>query len=75
MDEFQKSQAIKKNKWDSLTKMFYDPDGAAQMQKNMDRERVRTNNSAADRTGTPNTSAINDQGDEKYIPLSPEYWK
>ena len=29
MDEFQKQQAIKKAKWDLLTKMFYDPEGAA----------------------------------------------
>ena len=28
MDEFQKAQAIKKAKWDYLTKMFYDPEGA-----------------------------------------------
>ena len=28
MDEFQKAQAVKKAKWDFLTKMFYDPDGA-----------------------------------------------
>ena len=34
MDEFQKSQAVKKHKWDLLTKMFYDPDGAAQYAKN-----------------------------------------
>ena len=55
--------------------MFYDPEGAIQHQKNMDRERVRTNTSA-DRTGTPNTSQIGggDQ-DEKYIPLVPEHWK
>ena len=30
MDEFQKSQAVKKAKWDFLTKMFYDPEGAVQ---------------------------------------------
>jgi len=75
MDEFQKSQAIKKAKWDFLTKMFYDPEGAVQHQKNMDRERVRTNTSA-DRTGTPNTSQIGGaEADEKYTPLVPEYWK
>lgn len=45
-----------------------------QHQKNMERERVRTNTSA-DRTGTPNTSQIADQADEKYIPLVPEHWK
>ena len=28
MDEFQKAQAVKKAKWDYLTKMFYDPEGA-----------------------------------------------
>ena len=30
LDEFQKSQAVKKAKWDFLTKMFYDPEGAVQ---------------------------------------------
>ena len=76
MDEFQKSQALKKAKWDFLTKMFYDPDGAVQHQKNMERERARTNASGGgDRTGTPNTSALNDAPDEKYVPLAPEYWK
>ena len=57
MDEFQKAQAVKKAKWDLLTKMFYDPEGALQFQKNQERERVRTNTSA-DRIGTPNTSAV-----------------
>lgn len=54
--------------------MFYDPEGAAQHQKSQDRERVRTNTSQ-ERTGTPNTSALADPIDEKYIPLVPEYWK
>lgn len=78
MDEFQKAQAVKKAKWDYLTKMFYDPDGAVQHQKERDRERARTNaNASGDggRSGTPNTSQIDNTMDEKYTPLAPEYWK
>ena len=76
MDEFQKGQAVKKAKWDLLTKMFYDPEGASQHAKLQDRERARTNTSGdRDRSGTPNTSAIGDPVDEKYVPLVPEYWK
>lgn len=76
MDEFQKSQAVKKAKWDFLTKMFYDPEGSIQFQKNLERERARTNTSgAADRTGTPNTSQVAEHQEEKYTPLVPEYWK
>ena len=59
-----------------LTKQFYDPDGAVQHAKNQERERARTNASGErDRTGTPNTSAMQDAVEEKYIPLTPEYWK
>lgn len=35
---------------------------------------MRTNTSA-DRSGTPNTSAMADPIDEKYVPLVAEYWK
>ena len=43
MDEFQKSQALRRCKWDYLTKMFYDPEGAIMHQRNIDRERARSN--------------------------------
>lgn len=57
--------------------MFYDPEGAVAHQKQVDRERARNNaSSERDRTGTPNTSAVGDAaGDDKYVPLAPEYWK
>lgn len=73
MDEFQKGQAVKKAKWDLLTKMFYDPEGAAQHQRSLERERARSG-AGGDRSGTPNTSVVNDS-EEKYNPLTPEYWK
>ena len=30
MDEVQRNLELKKHKWDLLTKMFYDPEGAVQ---------------------------------------------
>mmetsp|Transcript_19643 Transcript_19643/g.26566 ORF Transcript_19643/g.26566 Transcript_19643/m.26566 type:complete len:92 (+) Transcript_19643:1134-1409(+) len=55
MEEFQRNQALKKHKWDLLTKMFYDPEGAVQHARTQERERARANASAGgDRTGTPN---------------------
>ena len=42
----------------------------------MERERARNNASGErDRTGTPNTSAVDNTVEEKYVPLTPEYWK
>ena len=73
MDEAAKAQALKKFKWELFTKMFYDPEGAANHARD-NRERGRTNTSA-DRSGTPNNSALAGGEDEKYIPLVPEYWK
>lgn len=64
---------MKKAKWDCLTKMFYDPEGAAQHQRGVERDRARSG-AGGDRTGTPNTSVVNEV-EEKYMPLTPEYWK
>ena len=76
MDEFQRGQALKKHKWDLLTKMFYDPEGAVQHSRALERERARNNVSGdRDRSGTPNTSVLDNTMDEKYTPLVPEYWK
>ena len=74
MDEFQKAQAVKKAKWDLLTKMFYDPEGAVAHHKSVERERARSG-AGGDRSGNPNTSVVNDAAEEKYNPLTPEYWK
>ena len=61
LDEFQKNQAVKKAKWDLLTKMFYDPEGAALHAKASEKERGRTGTSGdRDRTGTPSQSAVGD---------------
>ena len=64
MDEFQKTQAVKKAKWDLLTKMFYDPEGASAHQKNMEREKARSGVSPDGRSGTPNTSVVNEDVDK-----------
>ena len=41
MEEFARAQALKKYKWDLLTKMFYDPEGAVQHNRTLERERAR----------------------------------
>ena len=75
MDEFQKSQFLKRCKWDYLTKMFYDPEGAIMHQRNIDRERARSNATGErERITTPADSRIAPE-EEKYVPLVPEHWK
>lgn len=70
--------ALKKARFQILTKSFFDPDGAVAHQRKLDREAMR-NSSSQDRSGTPNTTkdGANDTTvvEEKYYPLIPEQWK
>ena len=64
MEEFAKQQAVKKAKWTYLTKMFYDPEGAQQHERQQEREGRRTITSGS--AGEPA---------DNYIPLVPQFWK
>ena len=82
LEDFARQQALKKHKWDLLTKMFYDPEGAAAHARNLDRSGIsggaKSRTGDENRLGTPNTSGEPPSGynhDEKYTPLAPEYWK
>lgn len=80
LEEFARTQALKKHKWDLLTKMFYDPDGAVAHKRNEDNKKDggKSRVVVEERLGTPNTSGDGPSGmnvDEKYEPLAPEYWK
>lgn len=75
MDDNQRQAVLKKYRWDSLTKMFYDPEGAARHKKSQERVGGRiSNRSINDGKHTPDTSEIQEAGD-RYQPLIPEYWK
>ena len=55
--------------------MFYDPEGAIMHQRNIDRERARSNATGErERVTTPADSRIAPE-EEKYVPLVPEHWK
>ena len=76
MEEFARGQALKKEKWDLLTKMFYDPEGAAQHARQMERDKVRAGASDNARSNSPSAEKEGSGGnDEKYTALTPEYWK
>ena len=76
LTEEQRNIAMKKARFNALTRTFYDPEGFLQHQKQVNRERERAAASGhGDRAGTPNTSNHPDLSDDKYHPVAPEQWK
>lgn len=54
--------------------MFWDPEGAAVLERQRDRSKARAGASSGDR-GTPHDSGSKHNIDENYTPLAAEYWK
>jgi hypothetical protein len=68
--------ALKKAKFNLITRTFFAPEEAALHQKQVEREKMRASQ-GADRVGTPNTSqgGPDNSSEEKYYPISPQQWK
>jgi len=77
LEENARAQALKKHKWDLLTRMFYDPEGAASYAHKHEQEKRQEAKGGDNRLNTPNTSGEPPAGlgDDKYTALTPEYWK
>lgn len=78
MTEDAKASAMRKAKFAALTKTFYDPEGTILHQRQLDRDKLKSQ--SEQRAGTPNKEQEKDQTAPvaeapKYYALAPEQWK
>lgn len=67
----------KKAKFAALTKTFYDPEGCIQHQRQLDRDKLQSQEEKREGTADAENKDKEDQpaAGPKYYPLSPEQWK